>query len=162
MVYLYTMIKQSLESGGKYFTSRFIANISNLKTAIDDALAYFDESFGAMDEATRLELRIILNELLVNAVKHGGKTDQSRYVKAVAGMASEDCAFLIIEDDGDGYDVEFLSKYRDIVAFNGNYDDIRETGRGIYIVKSLCEDFMINEKGNKVVVIKRLRKPSPL
>ena len=156
------MMERGLESDGKFFTSRFEANISNLKSAIDDALAFFDESFGQMDEDTRLELKIVLNELLVNAVRHGGKAGSSRYVKAVAGMASEDCAFLIVEDDGEGYDVAFLNKYHEIVAFNGNFDDIQETGRGIYIVKSLCEDFMVNEKGNKVVVIKRLRKSSPL
>jgi len=149
--------ERGLRAGYKFFTSRFKADIFNIKRAINDALAYYDRSFDMMDDSTRLELKIVLNELLINAVKHGGKAGAANYIKAVAGMASDDRAFLIIEDDGDGYDTARSVKSRAGSAFDGGIDDIEETGRGIYIVKSLCEDFMVNEKGNKVVITKRLR-----
>ena len=161
--------------GTKYYVSRFKADINNLKRTIDDALAYYDRSFGFMDEDTRFELKIVLNELLINAIKHGGKAGANRdgntgadqgdkadtahdgnadeicYVKIIAGMAADDCALLIIEDDGDGYDTTMLNKRR-------STGGIEETGRGIFLVKNLCEDFMVNEKGNKVVINKKLRK----
>ena len=153
--------ERSLGRGYKFFTSSFRADILNIKRAVNDALAYYDRSFDMMDDSTRLELKIVLNELLINAVKHGGKAGgkpgAANYIKAVAGMASVDRAFLIIEDDGDGYDTTRVSRRRAGSASGGGIDDIEETGRGIYIVKSLCEDFMVNEKGNKVVITKRLR-----
>ena len=145
-------------SGAKYYVSRFQADINNLKRTINDALAYFDRSFNPMDETTRLELKIVLNELLINAIKHGSKAGAVCYVKIIAGMAAEDCAFLIVEDDGDGYDPAEVGKNHNGAPRGGRLDEIEETGRGIYIVKNLCEDFMVNEKGNKVVINKKLNK----
>ena len=145
-------------TGIKYYVNRFQADISNLKHTINDVLAYFDRSYCQMDEVTRLELKVVLNELLINAVKHGGKTDNDNYVKVIAGIVTEDCALVIVEDDGEGYDTEQYNKNQNNIVPNGNMDDIEETGRGIFIVRNLCEDFMVNEKGNKVVINKRLRR----
>ena len=144
-------------SGTKYYVIRFQADIVNLKRVIGEALEYYERSFNLMDEDTRLELKIVLNELLINAVKHGSKAGAVCYVKLIAGMIADDCALLIVEDDGDGYDTSAY-KNRDGVRFGGELDDIEETGRGIYLVKNLCEDFMVNEKGNKVVINKKLRR----
>jgi len=142
----------------KYYISQIKADIDNIKRIINDALAYFDRSYSRMDEGTRYELKVIINELLVNAVKHGRKAGAACNVRVVAGLSAEDCAFLIVEDDGDGYDVARMNRFRGAGAAAGNIESVEETGRGIYIVKSLCEDFMVNEKGNKVVVNKRLRR----
>jgi serine/threonine-protein kinase RsbW len=153
----FTMAERHIAYGGKYYVNRFRADIKYLEHTISDALAYFDRSYCQMDEDTRLELKVVLNELLINAIKHGGKPDNKGFVKIVAGMAAEDCALLIVEDNGEGYDTALHNKRRGGVPFNGKLDEIEETGRGIYIVKSLCEDFMVNEKGNKVVINKKLR-----
>jgi len=150
------MAERRVSTGKKYYVNRFQADISNLKRTINDVLAYFDGSYCKMNEVTRLELKVVLNELLINAVKHGGKNGKKSYVKVIAGMVTEDCAFLIVEDDGEGYDTTLLNKNRSSVPENVNVDEVDETGRGIFIVRSLCEDFMVNEKGNKVVINKKL------
>ena len=150
-------------TGNKYYVNRFQADISILKHTINDVLEYFDRSYCQMDEVTRLELKVVLNELLINAVKHGGKADNKNYVKVIAGMTADDCAFLIVEDGGEGYDTELQGKTHSAAPPSGNVEDIEETGRGIFIVRNLCEDFMVNEKGNKVVINKKLnnvRSPS--
>jgi len=154
------MTDKRLEVHHKYFTSSFKADIYNISRAVNGALAYYDKSFDRMDEATRMELKVVLNELLVNAVKHGGKSGACGLIKAIAGMATEDCAFLIVEDDGEGYDTDGLNKFHTDALVEGRIEEVEETGRGIFIVKCLCEDFMVNEKGNKVVIIKKLRKAS--
>ena len=159
---VYIMIEQRLENDEKYFNTCFKADINNLRRAINDALAYFDSMFTQMDDVSRLELKVILNELLINAVKHGGgRGGDDRYVKAVAGMATDDCAFLIVEDGGEGYDASLVNEICRAARYDGDFSEIEETGRGIFIVKSLSDDFMVNEKGNKVVIIKKLRK-SPI
>ena len=145
-------------TGKEYYVNRFQADISNLKRTINDVLAYFDRSYCQMDEVTRLELKVVLNELLINAVKHGGKSGKKNTVKVIAGMLTDDCALLIVEDDGEGYDTALLNKARCIAPRSDKIEDIEETGRGIFIVRNLCEDFMVNEKGNKVVINKKLHK----
>ena len=142
----------------KIFVRRIKADFKNLRHAIDGALAFFDEEFIAMDDATRLELKVVLNELLINAIKHGARNDAACYVKIVAAMKEKDCAMLIVEDDGEGYDTALVSKPIVVSPLPSRIEDLSETGRGIFIVKSLCEDFMVNEKGNKVVINKKLHR----
>ena len=142
----------------KYYVSRFQADFLNLKGVINDALAFYDSAYAYMDEASRLELKVVLNELLINAIKHGCGPETDCYVKVVAGMIEEDCALLIVEDDGAGYDTARLCARRESDVYDGGFDDFEETGRGINIVKNLCDDFMVNEKGNKVVLNKRLHR----
>jgi len=152
------MTERRIITSRKYYVNQFQADINNLKRTIDETIDYFDRTFIHMDEDTRLELRVVINELLVNAVKHGCKIDSVSSVKVVAGMLTDDCALLIVEDDGDGYDTAFLSGSRNRKAFERDFCNVEETGRGINIVKKLCEDFMVNEKGNKVVINKKLRR----
>ena len=151
-----------LTEGQDYYTARFSADISNLKDVVDGALAYFDRKFSQMDEDSRLELKIILNELLINAVKHGGRNDPGCMIETTAGMISEDCACLIVEDCGEGYDAGSIQRIGQKIRQDGcigDLDEISETGRGILIVKSLCDGFTVNDKGNRVEIIKKLRKP---
>jgi serine/threonine-protein kinase RsbW len=147
-----------------FYVCRIQADIKNLRGTVDGVLEYFEKVYGAMDESSHLELRVILNELLINAIKHGGKGDETRYVKVVAGMTNDEYALLVVEDDGEGYDSTLLTQCRAIGrSANGilSEAEIEETGRGIFIVKNLCEDFMVNEKGNKVVINKRLHHTDP-
>jgi serine/threonine-protein kinase RsbW len=152
------MIERRHTTKQNYFVSQFQAGGYNMKRTIGEVLAFYDRSFGRVDEDTRFELKVVINELLNNAIKHGGCTGAACNVKVVAGMLTADCAFLIVEDNGNGYDTARLNRYRETAKNVGGVDSVEETGRGIYIVKSLCEDFMVNEKGNKVVVNKRLRR----
>ena len=146
-----------------FYVRQIQASIDNLKETVDDAMDYFSKVYGEMGESTYLELKVVLNELLINAIKHGSKEDVAKQVKLVAGLTDGECALLVVEDDGDGYDVNLLEQCRKIgrnINVSGSEQDdinsINESGRGIFIVKSLCEDFMVNEKGNKIVVNKKL------
>jgi serine/threonine-protein kinase RsbW len=172
----FNMIKRRQTAGQNYYVSRFLADINNLRRAVNETLEFFEKTFFCLDDSTRYELKVVLSELLINAIKHGGgKNGTGGHVKLVAGMTTEDCAFLIVEDDGDGYDTERVGRYRGGAYGASAYgagagggmgggvgvnilDGVEETGRGIYIVKNLCDDFMVNEKGNKVVINKTLRR----
>ena len=148
-----------------FYVCQIQASIDNLKEAVDGALAYFSKMYGEMGESTYLELKVVLNELLINAIKHGSKEDVTKQVKVVAGLTDGEYALLVVEDDGEGYDINLLEQCKSI-GFRkhvpeSEQDDVssfNESGRGIFIVKSLCEDFMVNDKGNKIVVNKKLSK----
>jgi serine/threonine-protein kinase RsbW len=131
-----------------------------MKKMVIDVLDYYDGAFSEMDDETRSDLKVVLNELLINAIKHGVKEGAECFIKVVAGFIADDVALLVIEDDGEGYDTASIKIRNRIDPAGGRIDEINETGRGIQIVKSICEDFMVNEKGNKVVINKKLRRPA--
>ena len=148
-----------------FYVCQIQASIDNLKETVDGALAYFSKMYGEMDESTYLELKVVLNELLINAIKHGSKEDATKQVKVVAGLTDGEYALLVVEDEGEGYDINLLEQCKRIgfqkhvpESEQDDVSSINESGRGIFIVKSLCEDFMVNDKGNKIVVNKKLNK----
>jgi len=131
------------------------SSIKNIGNTVKDVLSFLQSAYGEIDKCTLFELRVILNELILNAVKHGNLEDETKYVSIKAFLSNGDKALIVIGDDGLGYD------YRSVL-FNSinnnicNLSDIKETGRGILIVKSLCEKIKVNKKGNMVCVVKKL------
>lgn len=109
-------------------------------------------------ENTLFEIKVILNELLTNAVKHGSKSDCSRYVK-VSARIMDNCLFLLeVEDDGEGCDYKSTLHEAQNQCCCENIFDIKETGRGLLLVKNLCDSIQFNMKGNRVTIEKELFK----
>ena len=137
------------------FSCRIPGDINCVAGAADDVLCYLTNVYGEMSECTLFELRVVLNELILNAVKHGVKGDKSRFIDIKAGITRDKSVLLLIEDDGDGCNYNEVMKNTD-----SNYYidlcDMKETGRGILIVKNLCEEVRFNKKGNRVLVKKKL------
>ena len=193
----------------EFYLCKMQANINMLRDTIDEILGYFGKVYGCLSEETYFEMKVVLNELLVNAIKHGSKEDGEKTIRVIAGLAHDEYAFLSIEDEGDGYDTALSGQRKDkgvlgSESSNGSGDtggasksgDIgdadesgdtestdesgdtvgsgesgcsdddllkmcdfdNESGRGIFIVKSLCDDFMVNQKGNRVIVNKKLKR----
>lgn len=131
------------------------SNIKNIGNTVKDVINFLQSAYGEIDKCVLFELRVILNELILNAVKHGNLEDETKYVSIKAFIVEGDKALIAIGDDGLGYD------YRNVLynSLNNNIcnlSDIKETGRGILIVKNLCEKIKFNKKGNMVCVIKKL------
>lgn len=121
---------------------------------ISGILAFIQDSHGPIDDCVEFELKVILNELILNAVKHGNKYVYSKKVKASVSTTREGYVSFLIEDEGEGYDYQCrLNNSQDAL------DDIcnlKETGRGILIVSNLCDKIKFNKKGNRVLALKRI------
>jgi anti-sigma regulatory factor (Ser/Thr protein kinase) len=89
------------------------------------------------DEAVNYEIRLVLSELVQNAVLHGKPP-----VKVSATLC-QDCIIFMVEDSGEGFDVSNVCNAFDICG---------ESGRGIRIISSLAEVVSFNESANKVLV----------
>jgi serine/threonine-protein kinase RsbW len=126
-----------------------------MRGTVDDVIAFYAKGFGDLDESSHYELKVVLNELLINAIRHGCKSDPNRSVTVEAHLSKHGEASVVVEDDGDGYDTRSVGTT--IVAPRMDaIEDIAESGRGLAIVRSLCEYFAVNAKGNKVAVRKKL------
>ena len=133
--------------------------LGRIETVVDDLLRSLQNDCGQMYDETIFDLKVILNEVLVNAIMHGNHEDASKRVKIEAGFIDEEDIFLIIEDEGCGYDFkEICKKHRSGIT---ELDHLNERGRGMMIIKGLCDKVKVNKKGNKIVIVKRIEKSSP-
>jgi serine/threonine-protein kinase RsbW len=95
------------------------------------------------DENARFALRLALDEALINAYKHGNRTDPTRKVY-IRYEINPDGVEVEIEDEGDGFPVDSLSDPR--VG-----DSIHKTsGRGIFLIRSFMSTLEFSPRGNVI------------
>ena len=140
----------------KYYVRNIQAKVENIRETVNDILDYFDKVYGQLNETTHFELKVVINELLINAIKHGSKENEDKYVKVAAVLKNNEYAQLVIEDEGDGYDTTNAGQYPTDSAEPESIEELSENGRGIFIVRNLCDNITVNQKGNKVIVNKKL------
>lgn len=87
------------------------------------------------------KLYLCVSEAVINAVKHGNKNDLSKTVTVKISCLANDLS-VWIEDEGEGFDSSELKN--PTVKENIR----KESGRGIFIIKTITENIEFNEKGN--------------
>lgn len=127
------------------------SELSNICNSINNIVDFIVERHGPLKDDILFEIKVILNELLLNAIIHGNKEDKSKLVKIRTGVINN-YVYFIIEDEGEGFDVNSYNQLEE----PSNAFDMKESGRGILIVKKLCDKVKYNIKGNKIVVLKKL------
>lgn len=105
--------------------------VSELEGFIDDRDAIFD-------------IKLILNELVVNGAMHGNCKDCSKKVRLKMVMDKKSL-MIIVKDEGDGIDYESLRDDCKSWDFNG---------RGLFIVEALTDELILHD--NEVIAIKNL------
>ncbi|MCX7749426.1 MAG: ATP-binding protein [Clostridia bacterium] len=140
----------------KLYSIKMLSRIENLSLTVNDIINCLQDCCGDFEECALFELKVILNELMINAIKHGNKEDASKTVKVDFGVFKDRYVFFIIEDEGLGYNYECICENNKNRQDFCDLPDMKETGRGILIVKNLCEKMKFNKRGNKVIVVKKL------
>ena len=135
------------------------SNFSNICGAVNKIIDYLLVHYGKIDECSIFEIKVILNELISNGIKHGNMENSHKSVKIGTGITNGGYAFFLVEDEGEGYDYKNLFQKKCSPEDIFNLEDVKETGRGIMIVKNLCDRIRFNRKGNKVIVLKKLYRP---
>lgn len=110
-----------------------------------------------IDSDQQFDIRVILSELLQNAIKHGNAMDNKK--KILVDVRLQDNRRILsicVADQGQGFDVNHtISRKKRKV----NVDDplsMDESGRGLFIIQNLCDDIQFNRIGNAIIVKKRL------
>ncbi len=104
-------------------------------------------------EDVMFEIKVILNELIVNAVQHGNKCNEYKHTY-VTFKIIDNFLYVSVVDEGSGFNpakTALINKNLDCV--NNLYCD---HGRGLVIVRQLCDKIKFNKCGNKVSIIKNL------
>ncbi|MFA5478407.1 MAG: SpoIIE family protein phosphatase [Candidatus Muiribacteriota bacterium] len=129
-----------------YFERKFI--ISSNKSQIPRLHWYIQNLLkmkGYENEDLKFKIRLIIDEILSNAIEHGNKYNDNRNIAIYHKITSKNLTIKII-DEGKGFNwQEKISKQCDINIKS-------ERGRGIIIVKELCSSIKYNKKGNEVTI----------
>ncbi|MFP4522029.1 MAG: SpoIIE family protein phosphatase [Fibrobacterota bacterium] len=89
--------------------------------------------------------KVVLAEILSNAVEHGNKEDMSK--RALAGYLLKKGKFIFAcMDEGEGFD------YNNLPDPTQEENIARIGKRGLYIIKNYCDEVQFNENGNLIRV----------
>ena len=102
-------------------------------------------------ETVSFDLRLCLEEALINAMKHGNGLQQHLPVD-VAVEADGEGVTIQIDDHGSGFDVKKLGD----CTCGDNL--LRGGGRGVHLIRQLMDEVKFNAKGNSVRMTKWLKK----
>lgn len=94
---------------------------------------------------TIFDLKLILNELVINGVFHGNECQDTKCVNL--SLTIKDGKIIIeVEDEGKGINFDFS---------NYNPLDLKCGGRGLVLVKGLSDELIVNQ--NRIIAIKNLQ-----
>ncbi len=99
-------------------------------------------------EKDQFGMRLALEEAIVNAIKHGNRSDPCKQV-AIRYQLNEQQILLEIEDEGPGFDPDGLPD----PLSPENLE--RPGGRGVFLIRHYTSWVQYNEKGNCVTLCKK-------
>lgn len=124
------------------YSGTVCSDLDMIKNFVDDILKKLNHIIENSD--IMFDIRLILNELVINGVLHGNDCITSKCVK-LSLEVNKNKITIQVEDEGKGIDYDFKS-----------YDpsDLKCCGRGLVIVNGLSDEFYIQK--NKVTAVKHL------
>lgn len=96
------------------------------------------------DKEIIFDIKLILNELVINGAIHGNNCINSKCVSLSLELVDNKMT-IQVEDEGEGIDY-------DVSGYNPN--DLIYGGRGLVLVNGLADEFYIHK--NKVIAIKHI------
>ncbi len=127
-----------------------VPSVISLMHDILDYLMKRVEKLGVVN-LEQSNLFVALDEAFVNAVKHGNKFDTGKLVK-ISVEVSPDQATFMIEDEGDGFDVESIpdpTKPENL---------FKTSGRGVMFIYNIMDEVTYNDRGNRLTMVKKSQK----
>ncbi len=112
------------------------------------------KSLGISEEEL-FNVRLSLEEALVNAVKHGNKMDAGLVVEVYLKVNS-DKLIIEVKDQGEGFDFKNLDDPT-------KEENIKKTrGRGIFLIKNLMDEVRFKEGGSRIIMTKYFKREAKL
>lgn len=118
------------------------SDLNTIKDFIDKILSNLDDYI--KDKDIMFDIKLILNELIVNGALHGNQCILSKCVTLTLEMIDNKLR-IEVEDEGKGIDFDLCS-----------YDpkDLKTWGRGLVLVNGLSDEFHVEK--NRVISVKKI------
>jgi serine/threonine-protein kinase RsbW len=116
---------------------------------VEGVLGKLNEKIGFNMEKL-INLQIAVSEALVNAIVHGNKEDNAKKVHVIVN-STDNMMEIKIRDEGTGFDISTLPDP------TNDENLLKESGRGVFIIMSLVDEFYCNsgEKGTEMGLVLR-------
>ena len=96
---------------------------------------------------TLFDIRLCLEEAVINAIKYGNKLD-SRLPVVISYAISDGKIEITVRDQGEGFDYKATPDPR------SDTNILKHGGRGIFLIKNLMDEVGYNDSGNEIKMIK--------
>jgi len=134
----------------------FVLDDAHLACEIIKTILTSIKSTVGLNSEQYFDVRIIISELIQNAIKHGNESGISnRKVYMKVFLKDEGVLNIIVRDQGSGFNA-YKTLKQEVDRQMCIVQDLQECGRGLQIVKSLCDSIIFNRKGNRITVLKKL------
>lgn len=114
-----------------------LVEVENLVDRVCIRLGVQDEAYG--------NVLIAVTEAVNNAIQHGNEMKNDLFVDVAVGDKSEEFCFSI-KDEGNGFN------YNDLPDPTSPENILKESGRGIFLMKNLSDDVVYDGFGNSVSI----------
>jgi len=127
------------------------SNINELKKVAD-----FTENFGeqlGLSEDEIDDITIAVTEAVNNAIQHGNKYNESKAIE-ISYKNEKEKIIVYVKDNGVGFEIDKISDPR------VNENLLKDSGRGILIMKSLMDDVVVtsDNHGTEVQLVKYINR----
>ena len=124
------------------------SDLAIVQKTSQDVLSFLAEL--PLGDAALFDIRLCLEEALINAMKYGNALKKELPVELdVEGGPGE--VRITVKDQGPGFDV---SKLEDCTEEKNLY---RNRGRGVYLIHQLMDEVRYNDKGNSLLMVKKIQ-----
>lgn len=120
------------------YKNRIFGDIDDITKAVGEILQNISSE---TSENVCFDIRLILNELLINCHEHGNKRSREKAIDLYFDINSKE-AKIIVKDEGAGIVIKEPCKNH----------LLRSDGRGLKIVKALTDELEINKNKVKCVI----------
>ncbi len=91
------------------------------------------------------KILVSVMEAVNNAIIHGNKSDQTKYVEIELKMTNGSLT-VVVQDEGAGF------KHIDVPDPTQPENILKTSGRGVFLMKKLADEIEFNKKGNCVIM----------
>jgi serine/threonine-protein kinase RsbW len=115
------------------------------KSELEKVSAFLTEIFteNHLSFSSFNKVLLCVSEAVINSIEHGNQNDRNKLV-TIKITCEPSLIHVQIQDEGKGFN--FSNIENPILTKNLK----KESGRGIYIIKSLSDSLIYNEKGNEI------------
>ena len=100
-----------------------------------------------LSKETLFDIRLSLEEAVINAIKYGNGLDKSLPV-VISYAFSDGKLELTVRDQGKGFN------YRTTPDPRSEMNILKHGGRGIFLIRNLMDEVKYNDSGNEIKMIK--------
>ncbi|MFA5338578.1 MAG: ATP-binding protein [Candidatus Omnitrophota bacterium] len=100
-----------------------------------------------LDKETLFDIRLCLEEAVINAIKYGNKLDD-RLPVVISYAFSGGKLEITVRDQGAGFDYKATPDPR------SDANILKHGGRGIFLINNLMDEVIYNDSGNEIKMIK--------